>query len=380
MNLKNHKYPCKSLQRLIISVLLMISIGVTFWTSSRYPDLFHEYKRAFSGNFINRVIGVMSKNESISSVNAQTSQINNAVINTLNWLDENKEGMIFGLIFAACLMLFFQQLYQYNIKILQSNNKNNIFIGLILGSGLGLCTNCTTPIGISLNKSGVSLSTVLTMMVASPALNPISVILLFMLFPFDMAIIRMLLLTIVIAIFIPLIIKKFKHNCPKSKNFPMNADLLGYESVYFSTYYCFKNLFIYFLKISIFIVPIMLLLALLMGVLTTFLPLQSFILIDSYQWWNIILASIIGVILPIPMLFDLVIVYLLIQLGISHSVCMVLLFTLPVVSIFSTIVLGKMISWKISLSLFITLFLLGITGGFFIKQMEEAKLYHSEYL
>jgi len=78
---------------------------------------------------------------------------------------------------------------------------------------------------------------------------------------------------------------------------------------------------------------------------------------------GIVLVAIAGTFLPVPMAFDVAIAFILMVRGVPLPYVVTLLCTLGAFSIYSVLILGRTMSWRIAASLFGAVMLLGIAAG-----------------
>src|SRR6185503_333069 len=81
-------------------------------------------------------------------------------------------------------------------------------LGFFTGAPLGVCVNCAAPIARGLFAGGARLESVLAAMIASPTFNVIVVSMVFGLFPLYLAVIKLGMTFFVIAVAIPLIVRR----------------------------------------------------------------------------------------------------------------------------------------------------------------------------
>ena len=83
---------------------------------------------------------------------------------TLNWSYTNKEGMAFGVALATLILTF--------LRMTSGRQSNNVLAntlkGTMLGAPLGVCVNCSAPIGKGMYKGGASMEASLATMLSSP--------------------------------------------------------------------------------------------------------------------------------------------------------------------------------------------------------------------
>ena len=84
----------------------------------------------------------------------------------------------------------------------------NSFMGMFAGTPLGVCVNCVAPIAKGMYEGGSKMETALAVMFSSPTLNIIVLTMLFSIFPFYMAVMKLLATFLLILIIVPLISEK----------------------------------------------------------------------------------------------------------------------------------------------------------------------------
>ncbi|HAD96303.1 MAG TPA: hypothetical protein DCG19_02795 [Cryomorphaceae bacterium] len=366
---------------LLLVFLLLIGIGGFFWTQSRYPAL--DEKAIMEGSVSTSGIGF----DVVMEVDPTDSWWMQTVAHTANWYHTNWKGMTFGILFAAALMLLFTL-----IKDWQSNNRFvNAFFGLLFGAPLGVCVNCAAPIAQGASKSGAKVETSLAMMLSSPTLNVIVLTMLFSLFPFYVALLKLGLTLGFILIGVPIIsylfgkapvsvsdLHKIEDRISKPAFFALSlpdTGLLarswgGAFSWTFTSY--FKALW-YIIRTT---VPLMLLAGLLGAIMITVLPWNTFA--EMLPQSNLLLIisamlvlGLIGVFLPVPMSFDVIIVSTLVAGGLPIHYSMVLLFTLGIFSVYSFLITRQAISSKVAVSTALGVVLVGVMGGLAAQGLED---------
>ena len=123
-------------KRVLIVSLFVGVLALSFWTSSRYPDL--NRKAAVGGDMAVDGLGfdVAVKGTALDPWWKKTA------IPAVNWGVTNKKGMTLGVFIAAGILTLFSLLKgaggDYPFK--------NTLIGVLIGAPLGLCVKCATPI------------------------------------------------------------------------------------------------------------------------------------------------------------------------------------------------------------------------------------------
>jgi uncharacterized membrane protein YraQ (UPF0718 family) len=371
-------------KQLSISILLMIVVALTFWLSSRYPALNEKAmmgdQTAVSGIAFNVVIPV-------TEASAWWEKI---TYNFVNWAYTNKQGMTFGLLFAAVLMLLITQLRKKQFE----NPFANSLLGMVIGAPLGVCVNCAAPIADGMHRSGGRLETSLAMMVSSPTLNVIIISMLIALFPLHMVVLKLVFTLVFVLLVIPLLVhflvnkkaRKLSLSDPLVKTSKEMKNPFGIDDVIVDTEMTWlaalqwvivrflKHLW-YIIKIA---VPLMLLAGLLGSAVITFVPWDLVSSLDialDWEWslLSMIVVALIAAFLPVPIAFDVVIVAVLMASGLPIRYSMILLFTLGIFSVYPWLLIKRSVSTSFAWAFFFSVVAFGLFAG------ASGHLYHNWY-
>ena len=360
-------------KRLFISLATVCSLAVAFWLGSRYPQL--NEKAQMGGQ--TQTMGLSF--DFVHIILMEDSYTAKIISNTLNWIETNKKGMIFGMLFAAALILVFHELRD---KV-SENRWKNAGIGMIIGAPLGVCVNCATPIAQGIKNSGGKSETALATLMSSPTLNFIVLGMLFSLVPLYLALTKLVLSFLFIVVGIPLILKLF----PVEEDQKMQRKLttaeaealtpMGISLSYTSDHswwgslqWVFKNYFKALWYISVRTLPFMLLAGILGNILVTFFPLENILQIlnldlDSSikMFGALFLLAVVCTFFPVPMAFDVIITVILIAGGLPMKFAGVVLFTLGIFSIYPYIIVSRVISYRVATTVFVAICGLGVVAG-----------------
>lgn len=354
-------------------------IAITFWTSSRYPAL---NAKALMGGDV-PVFGIAFDN--LFEVNNSASIYEKIGYNTINWVYTNKQGMTFGFLFAAAFMLLFRTLKKKTFN----NPFLNAVVGTLLGAPLGVCVNCAAPIAKGVRSGGSKSETSISMMMSSPTLNVVVLTMLFAMLPWYLVLLKIGFTFILLWVIIPLLSRYISDDLtPGFKSFNSNKSLkwlniqipVSKETKNDSWVGSLQCLFIDYIKLLWFIVkvtlPLMLLAGLLGSIMTTLLPWD--VLPDLFKgagWIKsllfMILLAVVGVFLPVPIAFDVIIVTILLSIGLPAQYAMILLFSLGIYSIYAFFIVGQISSIKMGISIALTVSLLAIGAGYLAKTADE---------
>tara|TARA_B100001109_G_scaffold255628_1_gene259628 strand:+ start:4444 stop:7638 length:3195 start_codon:yes stop_codon:yes gene_type:complete len=359
-------------KQLFLVIVVLLGIGSFFWTQSRYPAL--DEKALMTGSITTSGIGF----DIWIPIAEDFNVFQKIGANTVNWYYTNWKGMTFGILFAVALMMLFSLLQNFSSK----NRFLNAFSGMLLGAPLGVCVNCAAPIAQGVSRGGAKVETTLAMMLSSPSLNAIVLGMLFSLFPFYIALIKIVFTAFIILICVPLL-SKYLVTSIKSENslnkiqdqslgnvaYPfLNHSTevnLGWGQAFYWLLNSYAKGLWYIVRTTL---PLMLLAGLLGSIVITLLPWETFVtFFDNeslvFQIGLLILVALIGVFLPVPMSFDVIIVSVLFSAGLPIHLCVVLLCTLGIFSIYSFLIVQQALSKKIAISLLLVISVFGLLAG-----------------
>ncbi len=354
--------------RLAIHVLVIALISTYFWTQSRYPDL-------------NRK-AMMAKNASVADtismypifiVKPEHPTYQKIAYTTANWVNDNKKGMTFGVIIGA----MFLSLIGY-LRFKPSENKLvSALYGTILGSPLGVCVNCAAPIfkGVLQSKQ-IEFS--FAMMLSSPTMNMVVVTMLFSLFPLYMAVTKIAFTLIVIFGVVPLLshtlaktvkIQGFEALSRKDQGFTFDVKSNPSGALLGEIWGAVVDFFKAFIFLGVRTVPLMFVAGFLGSVVSHLIPFEA--LNGAQGPLALIVTAAVGLFLPVPMAFDLVLTNALFVGGLSPSIVMTLLCTLGIFSSYSFMIVWNSASPKWALNLSGAIFALSLIAGFLGDWMDR---------
>lgn len=355
-------------KRIFIIALICLAIAGYFWTQSRYPAL--NQKALMAETLHTDRLSFGTKYD----ISADDSFSKRVFLGTVNWSFTNKQGMTFGVIFAGAFLTLLQFLPQHKKK----NGFLNSAKGMITGTPLGVCANCVAPIGQSMYDSGSRIETVLATMVSSPTLNVIVLTMVFSLFPFSFALIKVVSTLILILVIIPLMTRWFfkkendrerkgelDHTYDEEKNISE-----GWVKAFIETVRAFGKNFWYIFYTT---VPLMLVAGFLGILLLEFIPLDTFTSLQESPATFLLIAFVAAVI-PAPITFDVIVALALRTAGLSSGLTMTFLIAAGTYSIYPALILSRSISKKVALSLFAAVMLVSIGAGVVVSLYDDYRV------
>ncbi len=351
--------------RFVLAVLLLVLLMYLFWSSSRYPSL---GDKALLG-------GSIQLEDPLSFVARFPIQPEfpfwkKIGLSTLNWLDTNRQGMTFGVLFGSVFLSMMRYIKTINFK----NPYANSALGLLIGTPLGVCVNCAAPIAKGMYDGGARAETTLSAMIASPTLNIVVLTMLFSILPVYMAATKIALSILLIIVLIPMICrllpKRDLQIAPDAQRvcpIPAGASEANPETAGSAVAGYVKDILADFWYIFRLTVPLMILAGFLGALISTLVPIESLGNL-TYGLAGLLVVALIGTFLPVPIAFDVVICGALLAGGLPVGYVMALLFTLGSFSIYSAFIVTQTISWRPAAMLYGTVMVLGILAGLGVHQ------------
>jgi len=351
-------------------IAVIVVAAVTFWSGSRYPSL--DEKSIMGGS---AVLEDPLSFEAAIQIQPNDGLVERIAYTTINWLETNLEGMAFGLVIGACLLTLIGMIPVRGHR----NGFVNTLIGVAVGSPLGVCVNCSAPVAKGMHDGGARLETTLATMFSSPTLNVIVLSMLFAIFPLYLTVIKLVETLVFILVLVPLLsrwvfpqerLQTYDDTaCAIQPTPAAPIDESLFMAVRGAAMLLGRNLG----YIVIRTVPLMLLAGVLGAVVVHLMPLPTLI---NYEpgILSVAVVALVGIFLPVPVAFDLILVAVLISAGAPMIYSMTLLFTLGIFSIFPFFIIWNTISRRVAVVLTIVLLVIGVAGGIVAEEIHQAEL------
>ena len=346
-------------RRVILTGLVIVVTGLSFWSTSRYPQLDEKATMGGDANLEDPL-----SFDAYVELQASDTTVERIAYTTINWFHTNQNGMIFGLVIGASMLTLLGRIRTRG----HSNGFMNTVLGMVIGAPLGVCVNCAAPVAKGMHDAGARLETTLAAMFSSPTLNIVVLTMLFSIFPLYFALIKLGLTLGFILLLIPLLTRYvFKNErlptyddatCAISPPDVMDSDE-GWRAAARGTAADLARNLWYLVRKTI---PLMALAGFLGAAMVTLLPLESFVDVQI-SLWSLLLVSFFGLLLPVPVAFDIVVAASLLIAGVPVVYVMVLLFVLGIYSIYPFFIVSTTISLRVASVLALVLTILGVAGG-----------------
>ncbi|MDB2407678.1 FG-GAP-like repeat-containing protein [Jannaschia sp.] len=350
--------------RFVFSAALIVLLAVMFWTGSRYPAL--DEKAMMSGAI--QLEDPLSF-EARFALTETMGTVERIFWSTLNWIDTNKKGMTFGILFGAAFLTLMPFLQRRSFR----GAFPNAALGLMIGTPLGVCVNCAAPIARGMYSSGMRAETTLSAMIASPTLNVVVLTMAFSVLPAYIALTKIALSVLVILVAVPLLCRLLPQTAlpdaeivcplPLAPSAP-DAAREGAATALIGVAGAFAANLWYILKMTL---PLMLLAGVLGATAATLLP-QDLIVGLDFALWVLVLMAAVGLFLPVPIAFDVVVTGALLGAGLAQGYVMTLLFTLGTFSVYSYFIVAQSVGRRAAGLLAGTVLVLGIGAGIGVQR------------
>jgi len=337
-----------------IAWCITVLMASCFWLFSRYPAL----NEKLLGGSDNSLFSALSFDAWVN-VSENDGIIWQILSVFLNWADNNLQGMVFGVFLGASILTLFNFIPLPRSKSLTINT----LTGSLMGMGLGLCTNCATPVAQGMYKSGVPLSTSLSLLSSSPAFNIVVLIMLFNLLPMPIAIAKVLCSVVLVFMVIPLLVTLAKGRLKYQPNEQNNDEIIHSKAFFEALGDVVKRFFFNIVEIISKAVPLMLVAGLVSAMMVTWQPLSDLPRL-MLSFLPLLLTALIGTFLTVPIAFDVIVAAAMMPLGWSPAFVTTLLFTLGSYSVYPMFILWKEVSRGIAISMFLATVGLGLLAGY----------------
>ena len=346
--------------RVLLAALLVSMLAFYFWSQSRYPQL--NDKAVMSGTI--QLEDPLSFEAAIQF--EPTAPLwQRIAYTTINWVKTNRRGMTFGVLFGAAFLTLLRYLPRRSFR----GSFANSALGLALGAPLGVCVNCAAPIAKGMFNSGARVETALSAMIASPTLNVVVVAMAFSILPFYVAMTKLVLSLFVILIGVPIVVRMLPlgQRSVAADALPETVCIVPPERKFEGPLPAIAGFVADFAKDFWFIlrmtVPLMLLAGFLGAIGANLLPLETLKDIPI-NIFTLIAIGAVGVFLPVPMAFDVVIAATLLNAGLPISVVTVLVFTLGIFSVYSFMIVASSMSWRAAFLISAFIVVIGAIAGY----------------
>ena len=341
---------------MIVLVAFIVAVVVCFWWVSRYPALGEKAAMSGTESFEDPMT-----HQAHFHAPAKAPLHIRVFYTTLNWYETNWKGMAFGLILAGAFLTLLSYLPKQNSE----KRFKNSLMGMFVGTPLGVCVNCVAPIAKGIYEAGSRMETALAVMFSSPTLNIVVLTMLFSIFPFHMAVLKLGATFVLVLLIVPFLSRKDRNRIKQKTTATEEVCEVSFDTDSWSNAFksALRDYWKNFSYIFIRTFPLMLLAGILGALAVHLWSIEKLIGLEP-NWKGYVLTSLMGTFLPLPIAFDLMLAQVLMMSKLADGLVMTLLFTLGTFSIYSALIVYRTFSLKVALQLYVVVALLGVGLGY----------------
>ncbi len=375
--------------RLLLAVLFLTVTAAFFWLSSRYPAL--NSKALMGGD--TPMSGFAF--DTLYEILPGTAFWWEVVANSINWIYTNLKGMTFGIVFGAGVLTLLGLL---RTRSFQSSFANSI-LGTAIGAPLGVCVNCALPIALGMHAGRMRLETTLSALFASPTLNVIVVVMSFSLLPFHLAIVKLGAALILVLGVVPLICRFILRaetqasgngntssfaaisKMTQARGFSASiAKALSEQDNSFAhlgflpaLVWVVKSIGRNLVLLACFTIPLMFVSAVVSAMFgAIFNPYETLSILPAsgviMTLTAMLLVAVLTSMVPAPIALDVIMTVVLLNVGWADHYAVVALIALGSFSFYPFVMLWMAISFRTSLTLWISVAFLSVLAGVFVHE------------
>jgi uncharacterized membrane protein YraQ (UPF0718 family) len=367
--------------RIPLTLCIIAVLCGFFWIGSRYPSL-----QGKASADPNEALSTPLGFERFFPEPPADQRLKHIGWTAVEWGITNRQGMTYGLLLAAAMLTLLPLLRRS-----RGGKLAGAIQGMLIGTPLGVCVNCAAPIAQGMLQGGSRVETALATLISSPTFNVIVLGIVFTLFPWYLAALKVLSGLFLVLVVVPWVARLaerpgWTRPVPEPARLPglgafrrleallgtpaladPQADrppqgvlrALGWVLLHYP-----RNL----VRVLLTALPLMLLAGLVGAVLVEILPWNLLNQVSRVEGGAangavLVLAAAFGVLLPVPMAFDVIVCSVLLNAGMPVHVVAALLVTLGAYSVYAWSLLGTTLSWRVASVAAVAIFATGILAG-----------------
>src|SRR5689334_6631226 len=179
--------------RIPITLCVIAVLCGFFWIGSRYPSL-----QGKASADPNEALSTPLGFERFFPEPPADQRLKHIAWTSVEWGITNRQGMTYGLLLAAAIMTVLPL-----IRRRRGGKLAGALQGMMIGAPLGVCVNCAAPIAQGMLKAGGRVETALATLVSSPTFNVIVLGIVFTLFPWYLAVLKILSGVFIVLVVVP---------------------------------------------------------------------------------------------------------------------------------------------------------------------------------
>jgi uncharacterized membrane protein YraQ (UPF0718 family) len=290
-----------------------------------------------------------------------------SVKTSANFWIANATGMTFALVIAGAglsLVLSYKKVSSF----LEHKGIKGAALGSVIGMPLNMCANCSAVASVGINSRSGSAESTLGMILGGALFNIIGIATMFTLFDPVVVVSRIVFSLLMILLVVPLISKNLSSGRqPIVKDSLMNAISCYFPEKSFmeTVVKALEDWLILTGNLAFKLLPLMLIGTALVALVRVMFPNDMLEVIGTYNsFLVIVIISFVGTFLSIPVLFEILLGTVLLQLGFTNGAIAAMLFTAPSYGIFTMVLTReKLGGYRLPVILILITFLFGIGAG-----------------
>ncbi|HEY1699926.1 MAG TPA: permease [Trebonia sp.] len=280
---------------------------------------------------------------------------------TWTYFQEVWEGFLVALVVAAV----FDALVPRSWLLTVLNRRTSLgqaVAGSVAALPSLMCTCCTSPLAVGLRKRGASTTASLAYWVGNPLLNPAVLVFLFLVAPWQFGVVRIIVGVAVVIGGSVLVTRLFGTESPDHDR-PLPPELRSPgdpDPVRLSQFPArFARSLI---RIALVLIPVYLIVLYVMGLVSGWL--SDFSGLDArLSIVAVLVCAVIGTLLVVPTGGEIPVILALTAAGVGAGTAGALLITLPALSVPSMVMVGRALSWRITLGMATVVAAAGLLAG-----------------
>lgn len=358
----------------IIKLTMLLGLLVLFLTGSRFHaerlkaecsegkcDRPHDHGEL---NYHERLRVVPEDNFSVATIKS-----------CANFWEANATGMTFAIIIGGAALSLLLSWKKFE-KILQFKGMKGAALSSVFGMPLNMCANCSAVTSVSMTAQSGSAESTLGIILGGALLNVIGIVTMFGLFSPAVVISRIVFSVIMILFIVPLVAKLVK----KEETQPIQSGVFDLISCYFPEKSFIQTIIksvedwlIAVGSVAYKLIPLMIIGTLLTAIFRVIFPNEVLHHITTFNSLLIIvIISFIGTLLSIPVMFEILLGTILLQLGFGNGAIAAMVFTAPSFGLFTLVLTKqKLGGFKVPLIIIGITFIFGIGAGLFAELLTK---------
>ncbi len=288
-----------------------------------------------------------------------------------NFWEANATGMTFAIIIGGAALSLLLSWKKFE-KILQFKGIKGAALSSVFGMPLNMCANCSAVTSVSMTAKSGSAESTLGIILGGALLNVIGIVVMLGLFSPAVVISRGVFSIIMILFVVPFVAKLVKKKEPQTAQsgvFNLISCYFPEKSFLQTSMKAMEDWLMAVGNIAYKIIPLMIIGTLVTAIFRVIFPNEVLHHITTYHPVLIlVIISFIGTLLSIPVMFEILLGTILLQLGFGNGAVAAMVFTAPSFGLFTLILTKKQLGgYKVPLIIIFITFLFGIGAGLFAE-------------